>query len=669
MMDLNLKDSKIHHYTLPIVLISFIFFAGQSNAQTLNPESLIVLRTVVNIENPAEFRNRLIDLSRTTKLNPRSLAKDAVRSTLSPEFGSVYLFKDAALRLLLAALFLEQQSLNVIFPVEAHASDLLQLIPADVVALASATNYPLEEDPIRYLFRRQPHLKPSLSGEYTAITLRLPKGQVQLMESSTVEFLGLGPVPKGRLLMPVEALSKASQGEHGSTRNYNLSALSSTIVAAKAINAVKQFKDPHLQLFAKIVGGMAFKHASVGDPRRMDYNVWTYFAQLERDLLAHLLKLKDPFLNQILDQVGHEITSSAFWARDFQYAFERYRRATTNNTPTSVDRLYGRWGQAMTLLALRKDNEALVLLKQATDSLKQAADSIGNSSRKYLYMVGALVKTGIVPTEQHAHFMGALDTLEDLDIGTEEQDVYDRDFLRILDTTGRGEIAIQHILRRLYELSTERKTQLEIYFLKELSAFLKDLAYLISFELGPRGEWVLRESSEYPTKLDFPNTALGYSESHQHGKQLKMQNIPYGMTNPEEDVATLGEFYFPIETFVDDQLAQPSDESVVSLPPGLTFAMWADVALTRTDPAPSIVPYLKLVWFEWFAQSFESLKSQEITPSTYEYSPLKFSQKTTDPAILTRLQDQSTEAIHVTLLETFENVRIFLEANYPKRPH
>ena len=95
------------------------------------------------------------------------------------------------------------------------------------------------------------------------------------------------------------------------------------------------------------------------------------------------------------------------------------------------------------------------------------------------------------------------------------------------------------------------------------------------------------------------------------------------------------------------------------------FEGWVRDAMTRDDPSPSIVPYLKLVWLEWFAQSFEELKHPLFDAAEFRYRAIDASSLSHKVEVGKLLQHPAATPHLKQMIRLFLDTRAFLEERYP----
>ena len=94
------------------------------------------------------------------------------------------------------------------------------------------------------------------------------------------------------------------------------------------------------------------------------------------------------------------------------------------------------------------------------------------------------------------------------------------------------------------------------------------------------------------------------------------EGAPYGILSPEEDCATA----FIIYGVISDSVSSLGNISATQGPEisnvAKSIAQWASNSMERNEPEPSLAPYLKAVWIEWFSQAFKDFKRSNISVKT-----------------------------------------------------
>lgn len=209
---------------------------------------------------------------------------------------------------------------------------------------------------------------------------------------------------------------------------------------------------------------------------------------------------------------------------------------------------------------------------------------------------------------------------------------------------------------------TKGYRRVELKALRELSAYIRDLFYQISF-VWRNNRWVERSGSyiEFPHNLECPlnsgvardglDAALvcdirSFSDFERMqtnpGDVVLLPHLPaYSRHDPEEDAATSFAVYLGMNV---------SPEPM----------MWIEGALTQTPR--NVRPLLKMVVLDWFFLSFEALKSASASPNKFIYRPagrIKFT------LLRDNITDFTPEEKEIAL--TLIDARSFLEKWYPVR--
>lgn len=137
------------------------------------------------------------------------------------------------------------------------------------------------------------------------------------------------------------------------------------------------------------------------------------------------------------------------------------------------------------------------------------------------------------------------------------------------------------------------------------------------------------------------------------------------MVNPEEDFATVFASYGYVspEGLYTVSAAANSNE----IEDGIKgVRQWALQAEQRVDPAPSLAPYLKLLWIEWFSQIFEPYKGEDNFAQTFVYSPITVSNVTFVSDARKRVTQGRGSPEQIRMLMLALELRDFLASRYPK---
>jgi hypothetical protein len=254
-------------------------------------------------------------------------------------------------------------------------------------------------------------------------------------------------------------------------------------------------------------------------------------------------------------------------------------------------------------------------------------------------------------------------------IDVRREAAYDFQLARLMVTIGRTDIGLNHMLRRfetVYSQAEEIRRELEPKYLHEIGAFARDLCYDISFAMSPQGGWRPRSVSGYPVQLDFLHNLGPDGKLVEPGEVVVLNNgLPYGMVNPEEDCATSFAVYGAVGKFCTtsplyDPLINQHQQSVTAR----GIARWAIAARERRNPAPSLAPYLKVIWLEWFSQAFEPLRCPQTESQTFIYRPLAATGLTSPEQVAALRNDPASTNQQRALINRFLTLRSFLERYY-----
>jgi hypothetical protein len=214
-------------------------------------------------------------------------------------------------------------------------------------------------------------------------------------------------------------------------------------------------------------------------------------------------------------------------------------------------------------------------------------------------------------------------------------------------------------------LPDSQRQRLESGYLREVGAFARDLFFEVSFEMSPNTGWQPRATKGYPARLDFLDDIRPDGQPAGPGDVVLLQTgIPYGMTNPEEDEATAFAAYGVIADFQNVPKFVPVIPRKEQSETTKAVTNWALSARQRKSPAPSIVPYLKVIWLEWFSQAFEPLKNSALAARDFIYRPLAITGLTGYEKVNSLKKDPSITTHQLVILDEFIQLRTYLETNY-----
>jgi hypothetical protein len=531
----------------------------------------------------------------------------------------------------------------------------------DVAALAEATGgFPDARDGVRYLFARKPSLRESFSHvEYIVIRLSAEPPRQVMFEMTTTPYRDLGPAWSRRELAPGDDLVELPTGEHGETRRFNLAALPDVVLAAKAFRLAARSSEAQRPYFT-YVASRALSHA---EPSAQETIAESVLNTTINALRQSKVATNDPALQALANRLRFAVPPAAFFARDFAKAASSYRELSHGEPD---QRLWAAWGEGMARFGARD-------FVGATAAFDRVASLLTNGSRGegYAYMLDTLLT--LMPASERSTLAdndnwhtAAVARLSAAKIDDAKAAAYDFDFAHLMTTIGRTDLGLMHMLHRLDAaryLKGEIREKLESGYLREVAAFARDLCYGVSFTMRGQGVWEIRSTNGYPAQLDFLHNVARDGLPAGPGQIVSLDDgRPYGMTAPEEDCVTVGTAY-GIPTSSQEATSESAHEPNSSAA-AAAVANWALGARNRISPAPSIAPYLKLVWVEWFRQAFEPLKASSIRAESFVYKALDLTKITTPVQVLALKELPATTGDQAALIDEFISLRSYLETNY-----
>ncbi|WP_319547797.1 hypothetical protein [Desulfogranum marinum] len=650
---------------LRALIITWALFFAQNTLADLDPKTLAVLAELQPANNDADLLK--IAAGFTALREDPVLMRDAVaisRSKLRDEPAG----RTAIIRLLRLSLVLRSKGKKGEAPEWMDMEESIDTLTRnDLAALRRATGFPQLGDSINYLFDRKLSLRQvPESGEYTVIRMISDTGETVILERNTVPFMDLGPEWTQRTVSSDTDSVQTQDSERAQTRRFWVKSLPNLVLAAKAFR-IAELSKTTLEGYAAYVAseaiadglsGLGFK---AGEGGQIGFSVWGI-----RQSTLNILEgyPGDSFLVEMSKQIRVNLPATAFSARAFLEAAEFYRSASG----TSPERqLWSAWGEGISNYAaheFEKANEAFNRMRGLFPHAKNAAsyayvfrsfyDNLPEKDRKALGELSSVAEA-------------AYKKLSSTELSLEQRVSLDKDFANIMVTIGRSYIAIPHIIDRLSALDEKSGVGLkgvETRYLWELGALTRDIYYDISWVMSPSLGWVARPTESYPMQLDFLHNVNSDGQLVAPGEVVIHESgTPYGMLSPEEDLATSVAVYGVIEhssTSAGILQATPVKQKNRAT---LGFGGWAINARDRKNPKPSIVPLLKLVWVEWFAQQFEPLKTG-LSAKDFIYRPKNYSGLTDLQQVAALGQHRATTSQQRELIDLFLSVRRLLEQRY-----
>ena len=542
--------------------------------------------------------------------------------------------------------------------IESDSAPLDMLSPGDISAMQDTVGFPDDGDLLLYLLERAPSLRDSFERErYVAIRFT-PEGMPFriLREQSDRTYLGVGPEPSMKLLRPGEDPVAKREGEYAKTRRLNLAALPEIVLAAKAFRAARRAREEHA-VYPLLVAVEAVNRAFDAD--RRDFRLVLYFTELEALRSLQNYSGADPFLLDEVRLFELRRPRTAFSARFFKEAAEAYASAQTLPDDRRGE-VWKAWGEALSLFAYGAD---------ANPALERVAALIEAGTSEYAEILGLFLD--YLPAHEAARLgkvaawqARVAEVIGSTPIHTKRpaDNTLGRGFAILMETVGRPDIAGRFLMDRI---RTVRGLPQESQYLLLLAPFIRDYCYTISFRLSSERGWVRREPTKYDIYLDFLDNVDAEGQLVRAGEVVVSSgdSPSYPAQNPEEDCAIILVAYGVVNSPVPGLLSRTADEERAAIVS--EFEAWVSDAASREVPPPSIVPYLKLVWLDWFSQSFEDLKNLNFDASKFRYNAIGASTLATPERVRDLLQHAAATADQKNLIHLFLETRSFLEEMYP----
>ena len=545
---------------------------------------------------------------------------------------------------------------------EADKTPLDHLSGKDIASMRKAIAFPDPCDILLYILNRGPSLLMETRwGEYVVQRYIVPGEPVRIREWSNQDFMGIGP--DGRMTFVDEKEDSVCKvaGEYAKTRRLHLQGLPGLIVAAKAFRAAERAQET--VVYPLLIASYAVNELFRNNPT-LDFRSLVYFVEQKTTRALRNNTARDPFIEKELREREDKLPNVAFEARLFEEAAEAYAR-TNSKSQDRHAKTSAVWGQAISLFAYGAD--------EAGAEFDRVAALVDADTPYFASILGMLVL--YLPADE-AELLGdsALwrHRLAEIlgpdwdDIEKLTEVVPDSDFLSLMLTIGRPDIANRFLMDKLRLV---KGTTRENYLFRELAAFARDYCYVISFRLSPSGGWIRREARGYNALLDFVDNFNSEGRLVGRGEVVVSDGsyVPYPALSPEEDCATsfvaYGVISEPFLQHLDEAIRQNLTQEGGEIVRG--FEQWVRKAMSRLEPSPSIVPYLKLVFQEWFSQAFEFARSQGFEASKFRYKAVEASELTTIERVEELRRHAAATPHHRNLIQLFLDTRMFLEEMYP----
>ncbi len=637
---------------------------GPATGQNLDPRTITLLSELVSIERYGEL-GRFV--SHTAEASPTSatLWRDAYIIAAASDGARDAQLADAALRVLLAALFVDlkdQESLGAELSIE---DPVIAMQPRHIDALETIAGFPGKADTIRYLLARSPTLRDRFTYRGYTVMRHAKDGLAILTESTTAPFRDLGRLPKRRVLEAAEDMVSTRMGEYASTRRVNLAILAPLVLAGHAAQAATLTPEVRHRAYALAIVAEVLKAALPSAPNDLPRATWV--AQNRTLIAIEALDSPDPVLSEVAERMRSQEPSAAFFAQRFDRSAVAYREQArqAQTVPERVSRL---WGEAISLLASRQ-------VERAGRSLREALGLLGPETIRIAYALMVL-RAGVVEDEAQRLFgdttekqwQVAKTIISDAQLDDSVRSSLDLDLAHVFKTIGRADIIMRHLFARIdavRAMGADAERELESNYLYQIGSLTDDLANQISFEMSENDRWVARETTGYDKRLDFLHNLRPEGTLTQPGDIVILTTgKPYGMVNPAEDLATTFASYGYVEPRVSLVVGEVVRPEVAAA--GVEAVRdWALAAENRREPLPSLAPYLKLLWIEWFSQVFEDYKGVNRFAQGFVYKPIVESGITTPSEARKRIAGQRGSANQRATLGLMLELRTFLESRYP----
>lgn len=537
-----------------------------------------------------------------------------------------------------------------------------QLSRSDLNAIKEAIGFPGDDDLVNFLFARAPSLRDEFEFEnYAIVRIILPELDTHLIrERADRPYLGLMPSFSEQYMPVADDPVQVAIGERARTRRLNLAAIGDIIVAAKAFRAASRVEG-NARLYPLLIAADALERAFRANPK--DFRLVAYRAHWHTLQALRNSPQIDQFINQEVRRLEFAIPRSAFFARQFSDAEEAYRLAPVPQGDLR-GQLWSSWGQTVSVFARNADASSLSA---------KTSELLSPETLDYARMFHLLL-SHLHPLDRYS-LAGVTDWENELNSLLEgrptisknrEWLAFNQDFLRILETIGRPDIAARYLMDEIGHIDRNTPDAFrELQMLTWLAPFISDYCYQISFEMSPASGWRLREVGNYNRYLDFLHSIDASGEVVEPGEIVQILNAPgpYGATSPEEDCATTLAVYGIASSDLFGLSEATSSADAANIISGIES--WVLASLERTDPSPSAVPYLKLIWIEWFSQAFQPLTVPGTTPERYSYNAINASSLTSKEAVTALLAHDAINPYDRKILQLFLLTRSFLEVRYP----
>ena len=311
-------------------------------------------------------------------------------------------------------------------------------------------------------------------------------------------------------------------------------------------------------------------------------------------------------------RLRYRLVAGSFFARAFETVAAMYLATANRPEATAADKVYGYHGAGISFIGLGDEGKGFEHLRKAARSVDWERNlpyafslvSIDRATTKNF-----LAAKGDAPAPAIEQGMlrafGAILNLYSTEEGRQLYENMNEDFLRVMHTITRPDIAIRHGIEQMAILDNnwpdEDRDRLQSFFIGEICAFLTDLFYEISFEWRS-GKWERRKGQQdafLPTmrQLRLPSRYDDlYSKSHpEEDRAVTLENAilsrAVAICKNTNDQAVCAEAATGIPT------------GFISIEDWVGHHQGANFQVSRA--------YLKAIWSYWFALPLEGKKPRE----------------------------------------------------------
>ena len=475
------------------------------------------------------------------------------------------------------------------------------------------------------------------------------------------EYAGLSeePTHAPRNLVKVSNL-RLGDDRAGSTVRMSLGEFFVAVTIGKLATLLPSFQPPE-QLLLRLailngVEGAAWQGAS--------WAPLAFRSRLSR-FLVDLESPESPFSETDIIRLQHRLVSATFFARAFETAAEKYLAHAEKPRATNFDKLYGYHGAAMSYLALGDEETGYGYLREAAlnvewnDNLPYAFSLVSIDRATNQNFLAAEDKDPVPSIEQG--MLGAFGTILHLystQRGRQTYEDMNEDFLRVMHTIGRPDIAIRHGIKQVKILDEnwleDDRNRLQSFFVREICASLTDLFYGISFEWRD-GAWVLRSGQQD----EFLPTFVQLLEPGRYDDL-------YSKSHPEEDRAVTLEN--AVHSRALSRCENDDDQSACMVAKAMTPSEFVSiddwVEHHQNGKAGPSRAFLKAIWAYWFGLGLEGKGPWENESFVYSPEDIFPSLSLSSAKRLLKDGDKEVESKEKRILELMIETREFLDQRF-----